>query len=65
MGRTGDSFKNCLNTAVRKALGNAGHRDFTITPLFPAAFPPELANQNFNRLADELDDEETLHELGA
>jgi hypothetical protein len=63
--RTGMSFKECLNTAIRKALGNTERRDLAIEPLFRAPFPSTLANANFNRFADELDDEETLRELGA
>lgn len=63
--RTGMSFKECLNTAIRKALGNSERRELVVKPLFNAPFPNSLGNTNFNRLADELDDEETLRELGA
>lgn len=65
--RTGNSFKEVLNTSVRRALlaprdGSSGpkHR---IEPLFTAPFPTQWAEWNMNRLADALDDEETLREL--
>jgi hypothetical protein len=35
----------------------------TVVPLFGDPFPAELATRSMNRLADELDDEETLREL--
>jgi len=65
--RTGQSFKEVLNRSIRQALLAPPGRTVRagITPLFPAAFPAELRGINFNRLADELDDETTLRELGA
>jgi hypothetical protein len=65
--RTGRSFKHVLNLSIRRALLATPNesRRLGITPLFPAAFPPELSGASFNRLADELDDETTLRELGA
>jgi hypothetical protein len=54
--KTGQSFKVVLNLAVRRALGRRGGR-VRVQPLFPAAFPAELARANFNRLAAEWDDE--------
>jgi len=62
--RSGRSFKAVLNAAIRTALGmpRSGER-FTVEPIFPAPFPASLEGVNFNRLADELDDEETLREL--
>jgi len=65
--RTGRSFKEILNMSIRRSLLAApgDSRHVSITPLFPAAFPPQFSETGFNRLADELDDEATLHELGA
>ena len=65
--RTGQSFKEVLNRSIRQALLATPDRaaDVGITPLFPAPFPPEFREANFNHLADELDDETTLRELGA
>ena len=65
--RTGCSFKEVLNRSIRQSLlissGRAG--SVGITPLFSAPFPVNLREANFNHLADELDDETTLRELGA
>lgn len=62
--RTGNSFKEVLNQAIRRALGKqVPGQDFRIEPLFAAPFPGEIAGRNMNRLADELDDEETIREL--
>ena len=62
--RTGNSFKEVLNQAIRRALGRqASGKDFRIEPLFAAPFPAEIAGRNMNRLADELDDEDTIREL--
>lgn len=65
--RTGQSFKEILNQSIRRSLlaTSQESRPVSIIPLFPAAFPPEFREANFNRLADELDDETTLRELGA
>ena len=67
MARTGASFKDLLNQSIRRSLirqySNAGAA--TVIPLFPAAFPSEFEGRSLNRLADELDDEVTLRELGA
>lgn len=65
--RTGQSFKEVLNRSIRRSLLAApgDSRRVSIAPLFPAAFPSELGAASFNRLADELDDETTLRELGA
>jgi len=65
--RTGLSFKEVLNLSIRRSLLAAPEesRCISITPLFPAAFPSEFSGSSFNRLADELDDEATLRELGA
>lgn len=65
--RTGRSFKEVLNLSIRRSLLPASQKDrrIRIAPLFLAAFPAEFTGVNFNRLADELDDETTLRELGA
>lgn len=60
--RTGESFKSVLNRTVKRALGQKG-RKLVVKPLFGAPFPAELKGANFNRLADEWDDEETSREL--
>ena len=67
MRRTGKSFKEVLNLSIRRSLIAPSDRSrrIGITPLFPAPFPPEFAAVSFNQLADELDDETTLRELGA
>ncbi len=61
--RTGQSFKKVLNMAVRRALLGGGRPEFRVEPLFGAPFPAELQGRSMNRLADTLDDEETMHEL--
>jgi len=65
--RTGRSFKEVLNLSIRRSLlaTTVESRRIGITPLFPAAFPSEFSGGSFNRLANELDDETTLRELGA
>ena len=63
--RTGQSFKEVLNEAIRKALGRRERvKNAKVVPLFREAFPSELMNISMNRLADELDDEGTLREMG-
>ncbi len=64
MARTGVSFKQALNQAVRQSLGRRGGR-VSVEPVFTAAFPAALSGQSFNRLADEWDDEDTLRELAS
>ncbi len=65
--RTGRSFKEVLNLSIRRSLLAPAEesRRISITPLFSAAFPSEFSEGSFNRLADELDDDATLRELGA
>ena len=65
MRRTGLSFKEILNSGLRKAIRRPGKSRVAVAPLFPAPFPREFQTGSFNRLADELDDEATLRELGA
>jgi len=60
--RTGLSYKEVLNRAVRTALGPRPSQ-VGVRPLFRAPFPPGLGS--FNRLPDEWDDEDTLRELGS
>jgi len=60
--RTGLSFKEVLNRAIRQALAPAP-AGFVVEPLFPAPFPSGLGS--FNRLGEAWDDEETLSELRA
>jgi hypothetical protein len=60
--RTGRSFKETLNLAIRRALARAPAR-VTVAPLFTAPFPPDLGS--FNRLADDWSDDDTLRELGS
>ena len=60
--RTGKSFKRVLNEAVRTALERES-APLKIEPLFSKPFPASLQDANFNQLAEEWDDEETLTEL--
>ncbi|MGK0185871.1 MAG: hypothetical protein ACI9R3_001654 [Verrucomicrobiales bacterium] len=60
--RTGKSFKRVLNEAVRTAFGRESAQ-LKIEPLFKELFPASLQDTNFNQLAEERDDEETLAEL--
>ena len=60
--RTGLSFKEVLNRAIRRALGPRTQK-IEVKPVFPAAFPD--LQVSFNRLADLWDDEETLRELSS
>lgn len=62
--RTGLSFKEALNQAIRRALGRPTEKS-TVEPLFSAPFPAELDGRSFNQIADEWDDEDTLRELGS
>lgn len=63
--RSGRSFKVVLNESIRRSLSRPRARSVAIKPLFTAPFPAELPDVNFNRLADEWDDEETLRELSS
>ncbi len=63
--RSGQSFKVVLNQSIRRALGHRTRPAVALQPLFTAAFPPALLETSMNRLADALDDEETLRELHA
>ena len=62
---TGQPFKKVLNQAIRKGLGRVEAKDLRVTPLFRESFPPEFIGVSMNRLTDELDDQETMRELGA
>lgn len=61
--RSGLSFKEVLNRSIRRALGRPEKPRAPIEPLFDAPFPIDFTQRSFNRLADELDDEETIREL--
>ena len=63
--RTGQSFKVVLNQSIRRALGPRTAPPVALEPLFNAAFPQSLLDTSMNRLADALDDEETLRKLQA
>ena len=58
--RSGLSFKEVLNLAIRKALGSRAQK-VEVRPLFDKPFPAGLGS--FNRIADQWDDDETLREL--
>lgn len=60
--RSGLSFKEVLNRAVRRALGPC-KKKVSLRPIFPAAFPVNV--ESFNRLSDTWDDQDTLGELGS
>jgi hypothetical protein len=61
--RTGASFKEVLNGAIRQALAKPSSDHIRVEPIFQAPFPAELAGVSLNRLADLWDDEESLGEL--
>jgi len=61
--RTGLPFKQVLNQAIRRALAGAQESQIQVEALFSEPFPDELKGINMNRLADALDDEDTLNEL--
>jgi len=62
--RTGQTFKEVLNRSIRQALlAHPEAADVRVEPLFTAPFPAEMQGLSMNRLADALDDEETLREL--
>ena len=63
MRRTGQSFKQVLNQSIRRALSDVPESRVAVEPLFSQPFPDELAGANMNRLADALDDDDTLREL--
>ena len=64
--RTGRSFKAILNDSVRRDLSSQrpSAPPTPVEPLFTAPFPREFEGRSFNHLADELDDLETIRELG-
>ncbi len=61
--RTGCSFKEVLNQSIRRALSQPSAERLEVPPLFAAPFPSEFEGVSLNRLADALDDEETIKEL--
>ena len=62
--KSGRSFKQTLNDAIRRGIRPQERVRIEVTPLFNRPFPPECEQVNFNRLVDEWDDEETLREIG-
>ena len=60
---SGRSFKVVLNEAIRSALGKRSQGHLRVEPLFSVPFPQHLDGANFNQLADEWEDEETLREI--
>lgn len=62
--RSGRSFKEVLNLAIRHSLARSGEAR-TVEPIFGAPFPAELEDGSMNHLSDLLDDDRTLKELGA
>lgn len=64
--RTGLSFKQVLNQSVRRAIvpQSQARRRVSVKPLFTAPFPSEFEHRSLNQIADELDDEKTLREIG-
>ena len=60
--RSGLSFKEVLNRALRRALAR-NTEPVKVEPLFSEPFPVGLGS--FNQLADSLDDERTLDELSS
>lgn len=61
--RSGKSFKQTLNDAIRRGIRPEKTVQVSPSPLFEKPFPNELENLSFNRLAEEWDDEETIREL--
>lgn len=61
--RTGASFKEVLNGAIRQALAKPPSDQIRVEPIFRAPFPGEFDGVSLNRLADLWDDEESLEEL--
>jgi len=61
--RTGASFKEVLNVALRRALAKPPSERICVEPIFQAPFPAEFDGVSMNRLADMLDDDESLREL--
>jgi len=62
--RTRRPFKEVLNRAIQRALAREPSGSHPrVEPLFHKPFPMEFEATGFNRLADALDDEDTLREL--
>lgn len=66
MRRTGLSMKEVLNRSIRRAILHQSPKRVRIAvePAFSAPFPSEFSSRSFNHLPDELDDEDTVRELG-
>jgi hypothetical protein len=66
MKRSGESFKKVLNRSIRRGLARqdvTGRGKARVEPLFDVPFPSEWLGGSMNRVANELDDEETLREM--
>lgn len=63
--KTGRSFKVVLNDSIRRALAQQDKQTTRLAPLFSQPFPPSLAGESFNQLAEQWDDETTLQELSS
>lgn len=61
--RSGRSFKEVLNEAIRRSFAGDSQESVQVRPLFKKPFPKEWEGSSMNRLADALDDEETIREL--
>ncbi len=61
--KTGKSFKETLNDAIRRGISAKGGKPIRVTPLFTQPFPREFSKTSMNGLAEAWDDEETLLEL--
>lgn len=61
--RTGKSLKEVMNQSIRRDLRRPASQKIRVQPIFVAPFPAEFAEMSMNRMADELDDEETVREL--
>lgn len=62
--RTGLSFKEVLNRAIRQALGPRASR-VEVTPVFTTPFPMDMNSTNFNQFGEASDDDDTLRELSS
>lgn len=63
--RSGRSLKVVLNESLRQSLGRREAAPFAVEPLFKHSFPAELAEANFNHLADSWDDEDKVREISS
>lgn len=58
-------FRDVVNAALRRALGGGSSaRKPFVLKTYPSKLRPGFDQAGFNKLADELDDEETAAKLG-